>query len=236
MPFSIAGPASPAIPSLDGINRAMDRLSRGLRTDYQQQAAEAAIAGRLNSQIGENTLGIKNAINQTSALQRADQTLGQGKELVDRIQELAVQGLSNLLSETDRLAVDNEISSLISDLDNLVEEARFNGEPLFGANTVDTESLEQKISEFDGSNVSDLQTEISGLHSQLGTELNGLERAINQQFEGQIGLKSQLSPIADSDFASNVADLIKEQLLFEASVKAFDHQKMAESTIIELLN
>ena len=55
-------------------------------------------------------------------------------------------------------------------------------------------------------------------------------------FDNQLQLDSQLSRVEDADYASDVADLIKEQLLFEASVKAFDHQKMAEATIIELLN
>ena len=236
MPFSIAGPASPAIPSLDGINRATDRLVSGLRTDFQMQAAETAIAGRLDTQIDESTVAIKNTINQISALQQADQTLGQGKELVDRIQELSVQGSSSLLSETDRLAIDNEISELVNDLDNLIEDARFNGEPLFGSNTVNVERLQNQIDEFDQSHTSELQDEISQLRANIGAELNGLEQTMAEQFNKQTNLESQLSEISDPDYASDVANLIKEQLLFEASVKAFDHQKMAESTIIELLN
>jgi len=66
--FLIAGPASPALPSLDGINRATDRISSGLRIDYQQNAAEAAITGRFDTAVGETTIEFRNALNQAAVI------------------------------------------------------------------------------------------------------------------------------------------------------------------------
>ncbi len=242
MPFSIAGPASPALPSLDGINRATERISSGIRTDFQDQAAEAAIAGRLDTQIGESTIGIRNAISQSSALQQADQTLGQGKDLSERIQELAVQSNSSVLSDSDQSAIQQEAEGLINDLDRLIEQAQFNGEPLFGDNTVNVENLQDQIRQLsDGDSIdqdalSELQEELTGLQADVGAQLNGIERGINQQLDAQINLESSRSDLADTDFATEIAELIKEQFLFEASVKAFDHQRVAEESIIQLLN
>ncbi len=242
MPFSIAGPASPALPSLDGINRATERISSGIRTDFQDQAAEAAISGRLDTQIGETTIGIRNAINQSSALQQADQTLGQGKDLSQRIQELSIQANSSVLSESDQQAIQQEAEGLISDLDALFEESRFNGEPLFGDNTVNVEGVQNQIRQLnDGEGINQealtqLQDQISGLQSEVGAELNGIEREIGQQLDTQINLASARSDLSDTDFATEIAELIKEQFLFEASVKAFDHQRVAEEAIIQLLN
>lgn len=241
MPFSIAGPASPALPSLDGINRATERISSGLRTEFQEQAAEAAISGRLDSQIGESTIDIRNAVNQISALQKADQTLGQGKELTQRIQELAIQSSSKLLPKADQLAIDQEMSGLVQDLDDLFQQAKFNDGALFGSHTVDVSQVASKISEIDSENVDQnnlakIQDQIVRLQADAGAQLNDLDRSISEQFETELNLYEQRSQLTDTDLATDVAELIKEQLLFEASVKAFDHQKMAESSILQLLN
>lgn len=240
MPFSIAGPASPALPSLEGINRATERISSGIRTDFQEQAAEAAITGRLDAQIGESTILVRYAINQTSALQKADQTLSQGKDITERIQELAVQSSSDLLSESDRLAIKAEADGLVQDLDSLIEDSSFNGRPLFGSQTVQVDDLRSQLDQlqsgdaFDQNLLDELQNEITRTKADIGTQLNGLDRSIHQEFESS--LESQRSDLNDTDLASSVAELIKEQFLFEASVKAFNHQKMAESSIMNLLN
>ncbi len=242
MPFSIAGPASPAIPSLDGINRAVDRLSSGVRTDYQNQAAEAAISGRLDTLNGESTVNIKDAINQISALQQADQTLQQGKELTQRIQELSVQSGNGALSQTDRDVINSEVSGLVNDLDDLLENAQFNGQSLFGDNTVDTQPVSNQIKtlqsndELDLSAVDQLQADLSQLQASAGAKLSGLSQQIEQELDARLSREFQQSQIADSDIASDVVNLIKERLTFEASVKAFQHQRMAESSIINLLD
>ena len=147
MPFSISGPASPALPSMEGINRAADRISSGLRVDYQQSAAEAAITGRFDTAAGENTISIRNAINQISALQKADQTLGQGTELVERIQALSVQAGNGALSEADQSAIKNETQGLLEQFADNLNQAEFNGNPLFGTDGLETEALEQKLNE-----------------------------------------------------------------------------------------
>ncbi|MFN3238745.1 MAG: flagellin [Pseudomonadales bacterium] len=245
MPFSIAGPASPAIPSLDGINRAADRLSSGLRTDYQQQAAEAAISGRLDTLAGESTVNVKNAINQISALQQADQTLQQGKELTQRIQELSVRSANSTLSAADQQAISAERDGLLTDLDDLLENAQFNGQPLFsdaidGNN--DIASIRDQVAqvsssdEFDQNALSQIQEDLSSLSAELGAEQSGLTQQIEQELDAQLARSFQQSQLADVDYATEVVNLLREQINFEASVKAFDHQRMAESAIINLLN
>lgn len=242
MPFSIAGPASPAIPSLDGINRAADRLSSGLRTDYQLQAAEAAISGRLDTQIGESTVNIKNAINQISALQQADQTLSQGKDLTERIQELSIQSRNGALSQSDQEIISKEASNLLGELDNLLENSRFGGQPLFSEATVDVDEIREQVKTLDAADTIDqtdlkhLSEDLASLQTTLGVKQSGLSAQIQREFEARQSQISQQSRIADSDSAEDVAKLIQEQLNFEARVKAFNYQRLAESSFINLLN
>tara|TARA_R110002073_G_scaffold5076_6_gene32055 strand:- start:836 stop:1597 length:762 start_codon:yes stop_codon:yes gene_type:complete len=253
MPFSIAGPASPALPSLDGINRATDRISSGLRIDYQQNAAEAAITGRFDAAAGENTVSIRNAINQTSALQKADQTLGQGTETIERIQALTVQAGNGALNSADRLAIDEESKGLLDQFAEDLARANFNGNSLFTNNGsgsaglrnegIDIEALSARLDilrqskdSINGDQLEELQAEVSLLRANIGAELNGIESRVEQLATTGLSIESSRSRLSDADLATEMVNLIQEQIQFEASVKVFDHQRLAEESILNLLS
>lgn len=243
MPFSIAGPASPALPSLDGINRATDRISSGLRIDYQQNAAEAAITGRFDTAAGENTISIRNAINQTSALQKADQTLGQGTAIVERIQALAVQSKNGTLNSDDQALITEESKGLLDQFADDIAHANFNGNQLFGGDGIDIEalaikldSLRQNMSAITSDQLEELQTEISGLRADIGAEQNTIVSQVDQLSSGSLSIESSRSRLSDTDLATEMANLIQAQIQFEASVKVFDHQRLAEESILSLLS
>lgn len=243
MPFAIAGPSSPALPSLEGINRATDRISSGLRIDYQQNAAEAAITGRFDTAVGENTISIRNAINQISALQKADQTLGQGTEMVERIQALGIQAGNGALSTRDKSVIDNEIKSLLNQFADDLAGADFNGNQLFGSDGIDVKELEDKLNQLRQSDASvsleqadDIQNELSRLQTSLGAEQNAISSQIDALGSKQLTIASSESRLSDADLAVEMANLIQEQIMFEASVKVFDQQRMAEESILNLLS
>jgi flagellin len=249
MPFSIAGPASPALPSLDGINRATDRISSGLRIDYQQNAAEAAITGRFDAAVGESTIEIRNALNQVSALQKADQTLGQNQELVERIQALTVQSGNGALSTDDKTLIGEEIQGLLDQFADELADANFNGNQLFDGDGIDTEALQLKLDslrqnagnepwqELQGlQGLQELQSEVSKLRASIGSDINTIDSRIEHLSSSSIALESSRSQLSDTDLAIEVANLIQEQINFDASVKVFNHERLAEESILNLLS
>ncbi|MFT5562739.1 MAG: flagellin-like hook-associated protein FlgL [Candidatus Azotimanducaceae bacterium] len=245
MPFSIAGPASPALPSLDGINRATDRISSGLRIDYQQNAAEAAITGRLDSAVGETTVEFRNALNQVSALQKADQTLGRNQELVERIQALSVQSGNGALSNDDQALIGEEIQGLLDQFADELQSANFNGNQLFGGAGIDIDALQMKLDSLrlNTNDVSsnplqalqELQSEVTELRATIGSDLNAIDGSIERLSASSLTIEGSRSRLSDVDIAIEVANLIQEQINFEASVKVFNHQRLAEESILNLL-
>ncbi|MBL4681959.1 MAG: hypothetical protein JKY88_14705 [Pseudomonadales bacterium] len=240
MPFSIAGPSGPALPSLDGINKASDSISSGQRANYQNNAAEAAITGRLDTALGESTIVIRNATNQISSLQKADQTLGQATELVERIQALRVQEGSGALSKSDKDIINRQQQSLIKDTTNLLDDANFNDQALFSESGINIESLKAKLDSLRSSGVTNesldnIQAEISNARSEIGAEQNVLSSSIGS-LEGELqSTKESRSSLSDTDFANEFANLIQQEILFEANVKVFNHRLLAEESLLNLL-
>ena len=242
MPFSIAGPSFPAIPSMEGINRAADRISNGQRVDYQNNAAEAAIAGRFDTSIGEATISIRNATNQISSLQKADQSLGYASDLIAQVQGLSVQAGNGALSDQDLGIIKNQSQALVEEAFTTLEQASFNGNPLFGNTGIDIERLQAKLqilrdagNPLDQETLSDAQDEISTARASVGGEQNAIVSRIENLEDELIAAKSSRSNFADTDFAEEFVNLLKEEILFKANVAVFNHRRLAEESIINLL-
>ncbi|MBV1878917.1 MAG: hypothetical protein KUG79_14850 [Pseudomonadales bacterium] len=252
MPYSIAGPSYPALPSLDGINKVTDAISSGEQVTFRSNAAEAAISGRQDTAIGEATVSIRNATSQISSLQKADQDLGQAGELLQQAQALAVQSENGALSSSDKDVIKNQAQGRLDEATALLEKATFNGNPQFGNGQTDTgessqqgidinslqeklESLRDSGSPLDQEALADLQNEVSSARADLGAQQNAVESQIDG-FQNEVVQRSESrSAISDTDYAEQFAKLIQEEIAFEASVKVFNHRRLAEESIINLL-
>jgi len=242
MPFSIAGPSYPALPSLDGINRAADRISSGERINFQNNAAEAAIAGRHDTAIGEATIGIRNATSQISSLQTADQNLARASELIGRAQAFSVQAGNGALSDSDRDIIESQSQALITEAAETLKNATFNGNPLFGESGIDIERLQEKLdtirdsgASLDSESLASVQESISQERAEVGARQNVVISQVDQLEQELIASRSSRSALADTDYAEEMANLLKEELIFKASVKVFNHRRIAEESIINLL-
>jgi len=242
MPFSIAGPAYPALASLDGINRAADRISSGQKIDYQNNAAEAAVSGRLDSVIGETTISIRNATNQISALQKGDQTLGQISSQIERIQELAVQSGNGALAESDREIIEKQSQSLIEQASRDLADARFNGSPLFETAGLEIADLQNKLSDLsrsgdpsDQTSLKAISEDITSLRAEIGADQNVEASRIESLENERLITSNRQSRLSDTDLAEELTNLLQQELGFKAGVEVFNHRRLAEESIINLL-
>ena len=242
MPFSIAGPSYASLPSLDGINKASDSISSGQRNDYLKNSAEAAISGRLDTAIGEETISIRNATNQISALQKADQSLGQASELIERVQALSVQSGNGALSTSDQEVIANQSQTNLNEAVDLLTDASFNGNSLFDTAGIDIESLQAKLTELrdtgaplDQDALNDIQDSINVVRAEVGAEQNATISEVEALQEDIIINSNTRSELTDTDFAEEFTNLLKEELLFKANVEVFNHRQLAEQSIVNLL-
>ena len=114
--------------SQSALNTSLQRLSSGLRINSaKDDAAGLAISERLSSQIGGLNQAVRNANDGISLAQTAEGALTQIGSNLQRIRDLAVQSANASNSVTDRAALNNEASQLISEINRVASNTNFNG-------------------------------------------------------------------------------------------------------------
>ncbi|WDT75397.1 MAG: flagellin [Candidatus Manganitrophus sp.] len=106
----------------------MQRLSSGLRINSSRDdAAGLAIATRMTRSINGLTVAARNANDGVSFAQTAEGSMGEMLNNLQRIYELANQAASYNTS-VDRSSMNQEVTQLVSELNRVVSQTRFNGE------------------------------------------------------------------------------------------------------------
>jgi len=110
-------------------DQALERLSSGLRINSaKDDAAGLAISTRFQSQISGLSVAQRNANDGISFAQTAEGALGEISGALSRIRDLAVQSSNDTNSASDRQALNEEVSSLISEVNRIAETTQFNGQ------------------------------------------------------------------------------------------------------------
>jgi flagellin len=200
--------------------------------DFRSNAAEAAIAGRIDSSLGETTVSIRNVTDQVSSLQKADDTLGYVSNLVERAQAFEVQANNGALNDSDRDIIQRSQTDLLQEAQSVLQSTSFNGQPLFTDQA--STSLQDRLTQPDA-DLTEISDDVNSQRADLGAQQNGLTFQADQLLDRQVIDSSRLSSIQDTDFAEEIANLIKEELQFKASVAVFDRQRVAEEAVLGLL-
>ena len=119
--------------SLSGsqLGTAMQRLSSGLRVNSaKDDAAGLAIAERMNAQSRGLAVAARNANDGISLAQTAEGALGKVGDMLQRMRELAVQSSNATNSDTDRAALQAEVTQLTAEIDRVAKTSSFNGQKL----------------------------------------------------------------------------------------------------------
>jgi flagellin len=110
----------------------MQRLSTGKRINSaKDDAAGLAISTSMTSQITGMQQGIRNANDGISLAQTAEGALNEVANMIQRVRELAVQSASGTYQAADRTNMQQEVSSLTSQINSVLSSTKFNGVPLF---------------------------------------------------------------------------------------------------------
>ena len=112
----------------DKMNHTLEQMSSGLRINRAaDDAAGLAISERMKSQINGLTQGLNNAQDGISMVQTAEGALAEETSILQRLRELTVQAGNSTLSSTDRVAIGEEMTALLSQMDNIAGKTTFNG-------------------------------------------------------------------------------------------------------------
>ncbi|MGL5741710.1 MAG: hypothetical protein ACRCXC_03745 [Legionella sp.] len=110
---------------------AIQRLSSGLKINSAaDDDAGLAIATNMTSQIRGMDQAIKNANDGISLAQVAEGAMQDTTELLQRIRELALQSSNATYSQSNRQALQNEATQLLSEMDDIALNTQFNGQSI----------------------------------------------------------------------------------------------------------
>jgi flagellin len=114
--------------SSSGLATSLQRLSSGLRINSaKDDAAGMAISERMTSQIRGSNQASRNANDGISLAQTAEGDLGSISDNLQRMRELSVQAANASNSDSDRAALQTEVSALKSEIDRVAKNSSFNG-------------------------------------------------------------------------------------------------------------
>ena len=114
-----------------GLQTSLQRLSSGLRINSaRDDAAGLQISNRLTSQINGLNQAVRNANDGISLAQTAEGALQESTNILQRIRDLSIQSANASNDDTDRRALQAEVSQLQAELQRIAETTRFGGREL----------------------------------------------------------------------------------------------------------
>ena len=118
------------------MDRSVERLSSGHRiNNAKDDAAGAAIAGRMESQIRGLTMGIRHAKDGQSLVLTAEGAMQELNKILQRMRELAVQAASGISSNNDKDYLNLEMKQLVQQVDAISANTKFNDRLLLTGDT-----------------------------------------------------------------------------------------------------
>ena len=115
----------------NALDTSFQRLSSGLRINSaKDDAAGLQITDRLTSQINGLNQGNRNANDAISLAQTAEGALDEVTSMFQRVRTLAQQASNGSNTDEDRLAIQEEIRSLMSETNRVAKDTTFGGQNL----------------------------------------------------------------------------------------------------------
>lgn len=116
---------------------AVERLSSGYKINSSKDdAAGMAISQKMRAQIRGLERASQNSDDGVSLIQTAEATLGEIQSMVTRMEELAVQAANDVTDVDDRMSIQEEINSLLEEINRITEDMDFNGRKLLNGDVM----------------------------------------------------------------------------------------------------
>jgi flagellin len=117
-------------------SKSMEKLSSGYRINRAaDDAAGLAISEKMRGQIGGLAQAQRNAQDGISLVQTAEGSLNEVHSMLQRVRDLAVQFKNGSLSSDDQDAIAAEVFQIASEVKDISEDTKFNGNALLGGST-----------------------------------------------------------------------------------------------------
>ena len=254
--------SAPPVSAPSSVQKASQAISSGESTE---NAAVVAMAEEMLKQSIGYDRSNRNLNDGISTTQVADAALENSSDLLQRMRDLATQAANGTYSDSNRQAIQAEMSGLQNEFRDLLQNSAFNGNNLF---TQDG-TIQIQAGNSDGNTIgiptTDLNGQLSGLNlfsldlstqagataalgvidqsanqvtetrSQIGAVQNQLETRVRSIGEEQINTTQTRSQMVDTDYAAATAELVREQIKESASIAMQSHANASRTDALQLL-
>jgi len=241
--------------------KSTEKLSSGYKINRAaDDAAGLAISERMRKQVRGLTKAVSNAQDGISCLQTAEGALNEVHDMLQRINELAMQASNGTNSTDDISYLNDEVKALKSEISRISTTATFNGQHLlngdFATKTVQVgydltndaidigiTALSVTIDEF--SDQASAKTTlgqidaaldvVSAKRSDLGAKQNRLEHTVNNLNNVVENTQAAESQIRDTDMATEMVKYSNNNILAQAGTAMLAQSNQANQNVLSLL-
>lgn len=246
------------------LGKTMEKLSSGYRINRAaDDAAGLAISEKMIYQINGLNQAQRNAQDAISLIQTAEGDLTEVHSMLQRINTLANQSANGTYDANDRAKLQLEVTQLLSEIDRIVDNSKFNGVTLLSASATVTfqigvSNTETLVAQLSDNNIAALTistvdigtitgasaamdsiknaiNQVSANRAQLGAYQNRLEHTINSLGITSENLSAANSRIKDADMATEMTAFTKNQILVQAGTAMLAQANSAPQAVLKLL-
>jgi Flagellin and related hook-associated proteins len=231
--------------------KSMEKLASGLRINRAaDDAAGLAVSEKMRGQIRGLEQAQRNVQDGISFVQTAEGAMNEISAMLVRMKELNVQKLNGTYSSSDKANINQELSALGDQIDQILTNTKFNGILITSGATIQTADLSGvtiTIGKITTTGISGLgaastltQIEMaikntSTERAKLGALQNRLEYTSNNLGTTIENLTASESRIRDTDMAKEMVELTKNNILLQASQAMLAQANMQPQGVLSLL-
>lgn len=231
----------------------IERLSTGQRINRASDDPSGMMAAQnFQSRQGEINKLIESFERETARLGATEGGLSVLQDMMLDLQGLVVLGASTGgLGAAEQEAIGTEINGLLEGINFVTQNTMFNGEQVLLGNTTDRlgqvvvdggyttlsglAELLAKDPEAAQRLVESASDQIAGKRGAIGTRLNAIDSETNTLREEFAANAGALSQIQDTDYAKETAELVRAQILEQATIKAIQIERQNAEQVLSLI-
>lgn len=233
------------------VESSMEKLSSGLRINRaSDDAAGLSVSEKMRSMLRGLDSAVRNTQDGVSYIQTAEGALTEVSSMLLRMKELTVQKANGTYDADDIADADLELNQLNEEINSIYANTVFNGKNVFeevdfainhdGTQTVSlaaaTTTLSAAVDETSSAeDIDDAIREVNTQRATYGAMQNRLEHTLNNLGVTQENLQSAESRIRDTDMATEMAELTKNNILNQAAQAMLAQANQLPQNVLQLL-
>ena len=246
-------------------SKSTEKLSSGFKINRAaDDAAGLAISEKMRKQVRGLTKAVSNAQDGISCVQTAEGALAEVHDMLQRMNELAMQAANGTNSDTDRGYLQSEVDALTAEIDRISSTVTFNDQKLLDGNFTgkalqvgftSDDQISISISAITAASIgvgsvdissasgavdaltaiSSAINSVSEMRSDLGAIQNRLEHTVNNLNNVVENTQAAESQIRDTDMATEMVKYSNNNILAQAGTAMLAQSNQANQNVLSLL-